>query len=153
MAYSTSDDIISEIRGLEVSSTTVVTEDNLSDWIKQADAYIDGRLSAYYVTPITGPKSLAIVKTISIYKVAHRVKNKLELTSENSDKKQEVQANLDKQAERMLDQLLPKLEGGRLIEPILKLPDTNTVGRSPDGAALTSIKAQGGTFIKNGNNW
>jgi hypothetical protein len=153
MAYSTTDDIINEIRGLEVTGTTVVKEDDLSAWIKQADAYIDGRLAAYYITPITGAKSLSIVKTISIYKVAHRVKNKLELTSENSDKKQEVQANLDKQAERMLEQLLPKIVDGRLIEPLLKLPDTATISRSPEGAALTSIKAQGGTFIKNGNNW
>ena len=99
MSYCTQEDVVREIRGLEVSeSGTVVTEDDLVDWIAQADAYINGRLSSYYVTPVVATEALKVLKTIATYKVAHRVKNKLELTLENSDKKSEVQANLDKQA-------------------------------------------------------
>lgn len=153
MAYTTINDIIAEVRGLEVSDDTVVTTANINDWIAQAEAYINGRLASFYSLPITGPLSLPIIKTIAIYKVAHRVKNKLELTAENSDKKMDVQANLDRQAERMLEQLLPTIEGGAMRDPVLKLPDATTLARSPETAALTSMKAQGGTFIKGGDNW
>jgi hypothetical protein len=154
MAYTTSDDIIREVRGLEVSSETVVTEDDLTEWIAQTDAYIDGRLSSYYETPITAAAAKKIVKNISTYKVAHRVKLKLELNSENSDKKQDVQGNLDLQAEKMLNQLLPKMENGVLREPLLELPGATKVNRSPEGQALSSYNSsQTPTFTKGGNNW
>lgn len=154
MAYTTEAAIKAEVRGLEVSADTVVTTSDIADWIAQTDAYINGRLASYYVTPITGDLSLAIVKTIATYKIAHRVKNKLELTESNSDKKQEVQANLDKQAERMLDQLLPKMEGGAMREPILKLPDAVLVLKSPDSGAISTYnKNNTAVFIKGGDNW
>jgi len=153
MSYTSQSAVISEIRGLEVDTDTVVTTSDISEWITQADAYINGRLSAYYETPITGSEALSIVKTIATYKVVHRVKNKLELTSENSDKKQDVQANLDRQAEKMLEQLLPKMESGALREPILKLPGATVVSRSPETAAISSYQALTPTFEKGGDNW
>lgn len=153
MAYTDQAAIIREVRGLEVNDDTVVKTADITEWIAQADAYINGRLAAYYETPITGTDALAIIKTIATYKVVHRVKNKLELTSENSDKKQDVQANLDKQAEKMLDQLLPKMEGGAMRDPLLKLPGATLVSRSPETAAISAHKALTPTFEKGGDNW
>lgn len=154
MAYTTQEDIIAEVRGLEIGTDTVVTEDDIASWIKQADAYINGRLAAYYVTPVTGALSLSILKTIATYKVAHRVKNKLELNSENSDKKMDVQGNLDKQAEVMLSQILPKFEGGALRDPLLKLPDASPVNRSPESTAVSSYQSSNApVFTKGGDNW
>lgn len=153
MAYTDQASIVREIRGLEVSTDTVVTTADLTAWIAETDAYINGRLSNYYSTPIEATEALSIVKTIATFKVAHRVKMKLELTSENSDKKQDVQANLDKQAERMLDQVLPKIENGALRDPLLKLPGATMLSRSPDQAAISSYTSLTPTFTKGGDNW
>ena len=153
MAYTNVDNIKALVRGLEIGTGTVITEDKLDLWIAQVGAYIDGRLASYYITPITGAKSLKIVSMIADYKVTHIVKTVLELTSENSDKRQDVQTNLDFKAEKMLKDLLPTYSGNIIMEPVLKLPDADFVSRSPEKAALTSMSQQGGTFKKGGDNW
>lgn len=154
MAYAKVENIIGLVRGLEVAADAVITPDKLDVWIAQIDAVVNGRLASFYQTPITGPVSLKIVGMIADYKVTHIVKTVLELTSQNSDKNQDVQTNLDKAAEKMLKDLLPTFDSkGGFIDPVLKLPDATTIPRSPGTAAITSIQSQGGTFTKGGNNW
>lgn len=74
MAYCTNTDVSSEFKGITFSSSTPVTADEVTEFIAQSDAVIDGYLNNKYVTPITGASSLAIVKMISIYMVSKRVK-------------------------------------------------------------------------------
>lgn len=152
MAYTTKDLVKAMFRGLNTgASGSVITDAKLDDWIAQQDAYINGRLAQYYSTPIdpsASPISSKILELVSTYKVAHMVKTVLEVTVQNSDKVQEVQTNLDKKADKMLDEMLPSKDA----PPKLKLPDAVVLGVSPD-VAVMNLQARGGTFTKGGNNW
>lgn len=155
MAYTTKDDVLAMFRDLKVEATgTAVVEATLTNWIARQDAYINARLSEYYVTPITGAESLKIVNLIASYKVAHMIKGVLELTSSNSDMQQDVQGNLDKKAEEMLDKLLPKKgKNGEIMPPLMELIDASKKPSSPKNASGLVISTSGPTFTKNGNNW
>ena len=49
-------------RDIDIQATdTVVIDSEVTDFITEADAVIDGLLYPYYVTPITGAESLKIV--------------------------------------------------------------------------------------------
>lgn len=157
MAYTTKELVQAMVRDLKITlaadtSPTVVTEEKITEWISQQDAYINGRIASYYSIPVVqadSPISFEILKLIATYKVTHMVKTVLELTSENSDKQQDVQTNLDKKAEKMLDNLIPQ----KGEPPVLKLPDAPMLETSPENAALFSLEAQTPTFTKGGNNW
>ena len=154
MAYTSPDEVIEMFRDLKIGNDTAVKSDTLDRWIARQDAYIDSRLAEYYLTPITGDESLKIVGLIATYKVAHMVKTVLELTSENSDKNQDVQGNLDKKAEEMLDRLLPKKgKNGELLPPVMDLVDASKKPASPTTASTFSLQSQTPTFIKGGSNW
>lgn len=103
MAYSVYGDVQSEFKDLDLSSTTKIKDTEVTQFIVESDAYIDGRLSKKYVTPITGTEALKIVKTISIKLTACRVWGILEVATK--EKKDRGKA-LCKEALDMIDQIL-----------------------------------------------
>jgi predicted metal-dependent hydrolase len=158
MAYTTEDKIKAMFRNIDIGANTAVTTTEVATFIEEADAYIDSKLYDYYETPVTGTESLKILSVISTYFVAHRIKTILELNKQNSDKNQEVQTNLQKIAEKMLNDLIPqtKMCGGKCVttEPILKLTDAVSKEFAPSTASVTSYKSGlTKTFEKGGDNW
>ncbi len=73
MPYSTKDDVALLLKGMTFSSITKITDAEVTDMITARDAWIDGKLSEIYQTPITGTESLKILKIISKYFVAAEV--------------------------------------------------------------------------------
>jgi len=163
MGYTTLAKIKSQFRQIQIEAETgdedqdtVITEEDITLWISESDAQIDATLGSYYITPITGSEALKIMSTISTYLVSHRIKTILELDTQVSDKKQEVQTNLEKKAEKMLSNLMPKFNAktGGWDEPIMIISDATKRATSPDSSSIFSYNNnQSATFKKNGNNW
>jgi len=167
MPYTTLAKVKSMFRGITISAdtgnestNTAVTEEDVAEFIAEADAEIDARLNRYYVTPITGTEALKVVGTISKYKVAHMIKTILEATSSNSDKEQDVQTNLEKKANRLLEDITPTFKsvgsGGTWIEPVIDLVDATRKPSSPRDASVFGTNYAGvrtPTITRGGNNW
>jgi len=156
MAYTTEAKVKAMFRGIDIEAAdTVITDSTLADFISEADAEIDGKLNAYYVTPITGTEALKIVGKISKLKVAHVIKGILEVTQPNLDQVQGLQGNLDKQADDLLKDALPKWNKGakRFDVPVMRLTDAGTKDISPISGSVFKSSEHTPTIIKGGNNW
>lgn len=168
MAYVTVDQIKSMFRRIKIeadtgdeSTNTVVTTEEVDEFIAETEAVLNAKLSEYYETPITGTESLLIVRKIVRMKVAHIIKGILEVTDAESDKKQDVQGNLDKQADKLIEKLLPQCDPCKkeFQPPILPLPDAVTKDFSPRNGSLFSshtskaVPTPKPTVTKGGNNW
>lgn len=87
MAYAVQTDIEAEFKGITFGASTAVTATQLAAWIDQESNYIDGKISLRYVTPVligTYPEAYSILNRICTFRVAERVKNKLEVKSNAS---------------------------------------------------------------------
>lgn len=108
MAYCINTDVQNEFKSLPVGATGILTTDKIDGFIAQADAYIDGRLSTVYQTPITGSNSLLIVKQISIDLVAQRIAHIMEVKGITPKGDQYIPKNLGEKAENRLDMIVEK---------------------------------------------
>lgn len=92
--YSTIEDIEGEFKATQFKADTAVRASQVTSWIKQETAYINGIVSRRYITPITSDyeDAFLILKRICTFRVAERVKNKLEVKSNNSQTDQEVKS-------------------------------------------------------------
>lgn len=157
MAYTTKALVQSMFRNLKIEVTgTVVTDDEVAQFIEDADAWINAKLKTYYTVPITGLESLKIVGVISRYRVAHTIKGILELTEPKSDKVQLIQGNLGKEAVAMLEELIPhyNCKCKRWENAKTPLPDEAMVAFPPKSGSVTSYNTVlKPTFTKGGNNW
>ena len=79
MAYATVAEIESEFKKVSFSGSSLITSTEISDFLDQTDAIIDTKLGLRYETPITGAKSLLVMKKIEIDFVAYRVAKILEI--------------------------------------------------------------------------
>lgn len=89
MGYCTQSDIESDFKGLIIAVGAVITPTLIADWIDQESAYIDARIGLRYITPITGIESLKLLKRICIFRVGERVKNKMEVKTNVTQKDSE----------------------------------------------------------------
>ena len=162
MAYTTVDKIKSMFRKIKIeddtgteANNTAITTEEVDQFIIDADAWIDNVLAPYYVLPITGTESLKILDTISRYRVAHTIKGILELTKQVSDKVQDVQGNLLKQSEVMLNKLIPHYDCKckKWIDAEAPLQDATQKPTPPINSSLFSSSSNTATFTKGGNNW
>ena len=128
MAYATYQDVIDEFKNIDTTNGRI-TNAKITTWISQAEAYIDGRLSLLYTTPITGTNSLLIVQQISIGLVAQRVARILETKSITPKGDQYIPKDLIKDAEAKL-----KL----IVERKLKLSDAEEIS---EGAGVKSYSS------------
>lgn len=129
MAYSLNTDVQAEFKSLTYNANTV-TAAKVDEWIAQADAYIDTMLNSQYVVPITGTASLEVVKMISTWLVADRVRDILTLLPGANAASQEFAQDYFKKA----TELLTMLKKGQVT-----LPDAPLAG---DGAGGVSGYAQ-----------
>lgn len=129
MAYSLAADIQSEYKAINfAASGAAVSTAEVTEFITQADAFIDGIVSNRYETPVTGTVSLAILKTISIWLVKSRINSILSVKTPQDKNKQDPDGpTLRTQALEMLKQI----KNGQL-----KLPDA--VGSDTEGG-MTSF--------------
>lgn len=77
MSYCTKENIQSEFRNIVFSATTTVTIDEVERFIVESDSLIDMYLGSKYVTPITGTKSLIVMRLLSIKLTVQRIKDVL----------------------------------------------------------------------------
>jgi hypothetical protein len=93
MAYCTQADIEAEFKGITFSASgTVVTTTQLAEFIDQESTYIDARAGLRYVMPVLSasyPDAYKILKRICIFRVSQRVKNKMEVKREETQKSSE----------------------------------------------------------------
>lgn len=161
MAYTTLAKIKSMFRDIQIEAATgdaetetAITNEEVTEFITEQDAFIDAKLNDYYVTPITGASSLLIVGRISKLLVAHDIKMILESEEQFSDKKQDVQGNLRLQALEMLKSLVPQQDNkGDFQDPKMLLPDAVLRDVSPKAAAVSSHNTGTVTIKKGGDNW
>lgn len=164
MGYTTVAKIKSMFRNIDIeaatetpSTDTVITTEEVEQFIVDADAWIDNVLYPYYTTPITGTESLKVVDTISRYFAAHTIKGILELTKQTSDKEQDVQGNLGKRAKAMLDKLIPKrvktAQGTQWVDAEAPLSDAPKKSVPPVNASLITSSSNTAVFTKGGANW
>ena len=127
MAYAVYTDVASEFKDITFSSTTAVTDTDVTAWIAQASELIDGYLASKYEVPVTGVNSLLILKMICILLVKSRILSVLSVKTPQDKNKQDPDGpTLYKQA---MD-LLKDIKKG-----LIQLSDA-TLSNSADG--LTS---------------
>lgn len=117
--YVSVNDIEAEFRDVNFGATnSLVTDVKVEEFIDQAEAYVNGKISCKYMTPITSSISVPIVKTICIYLVADRIAKIMRIkTSSSSD--QDETKSLTEIAEEMLEAICSddlKLLGATLQE-------------------------------------
>jgi hypothetical protein len=132
MAYSTKEHVAAEFKGMVASggfsASSTPTGSDVERFIEEADAEIDGRVGTRYVTPITGEKSLVIIRSISIGLVAGRVKEILRVKSGDAKVDQETRAG------DMISHARSKLKW--IAEGTLLLSDA-TLKKAGDGVSPT----------------
>ena len=90
MAYCQTEDVQAEFKSLPLKSTAVFNTNKVERFIAESDAEIDARLSGVYETPITGDVALIIIRTISIWLTAGRLRDILQIKDgEDADRKDE----------------------------------------------------------------
>lgn len=107
MAYSTNTDVKDEFKNIDTTNGRITTA-KIDEWISQGDEYIDGRIGLIYNVPVTGVKSLKILKEISIGFVAQRIAFILETKSTTPKGDQAIPKNLVEQAEKRLQMVVDK---------------------------------------------
>lgn len=80
MTYATQANITSELKGVVFSASSQITSAAVLEFLDQADAIIDMYVGKRYDTPVTGTKSLNLLKKIAIDIVVYRVTKILDLS-------------------------------------------------------------------------
>lgn len=90
--YCTIADVENEFKAVQFTSSSAVTSNQVTDWIKQESAYINAVISLRYVTPVanTYEEAFLLLKRICVFRVCDRVKNKLEVKTGDQNLNQEV---------------------------------------------------------------
>lgn len=151
MAYTDAAKVKSMFRDFSSSTTPAVTDGEITAFIAEHDAVIDGSLKGVYAIPITGTKSLKIIEKISRNLTAGVVDEILNSYGE-ADKKPEY----EKRGKRLLSKLKPKFEKGVWLNPEMFLPDNDFLGLpdNPNKSARIKVASTTGRqFVKGGDNW
>lgn len=95
MSYSELSDIEGEFKQISFEeSDSAVTIGQVEEFIEQADAEIDSTISVRYETPVTaGASALALLRQCSIWLVARRVKDVLEVKNVRTEVDQDVKTD------------------------------------------------------------
>ena len=79
MGYCTAADIQKDFPGVTFDTTTKVKLADIDDFILDADALIDSFAAGKYAVPVTGARSLAVVKFYSRSLVADKIRSILQI--------------------------------------------------------------------------
>ena len=86
--YCTVDDVRSEIRGSKISNSSVLTEDKVTTFIRQASNLIDAKINKRYSVPVeqvSSPKTFDILNAICRHMVIARCKALLNVQTPNEN--------------------------------------------------------------------
>ncbi len=113
MAYSTNAQVASEFKSIAFSGTTSVTTTEIDRFITEADEVINSRIGLKYsltddITLALNPLSFPILRQISIWLVADRVREIMQVKDIGDDRiKQGARApNSAARADKMLNQIV-----------------------------------------------
>lgn len=164
--FTTVDKVKSLFRRLKVeadtgteSTNTVVTIEEVDEFILEAETIVKARLrTCYVIDPLSGigPESLIIIGTVVKFKVAQVIKGILELTENVSSerKNQDVTASWGKKAKELLDGICPPIgKDGVKVKPTIPLPDTSQTSDPPTGDNLFNGSTNAPLFEKGKDNW
>ncbi len=73
-AYCEVEEVEAEFKDVTFDSNTAITEADVTRFIVEADAEINGRVGLVYVTPVTAVEALVLLRRISIGIVSTRIK-------------------------------------------------------------------------------
>ena len=137
-------------------TNTVVTIEEVNEFIDETETAIKARLATCYDINNIGTESVTIIGIIVKYIVADTIKNIMALTvNQNSERKnQDMGPNWAMKAKEMLNKICPEVECGKCKEkPTMPLPDTPMISEPPTGASLFSSSNNTAQFTKVGPNW
>ena len=137
-------------------TNTVVTIEEVNEFIAETETAVKARLSTCYDTANIGTESVTIIGIVVKYLVADVIKNIMALTvNQNSDRKnQDMGPNWGMKAKEMLEKICPEVScDGCREKPIMPLPDTPMLSEPPVGANLFSSATNTAQFKKSGPNW
>lgn len=77
MSYCTTDDVKKRFKSLELSVSSAVKLATVEGWIEDHSEAIDARIGKLFETPVTGPKSLKVLRLICAYFVTADVEDVL----------------------------------------------------------------------------
>lgn len=107
MGYAEVEDIQKEFKKIEFDTDNSVQSDSVQDFIDQASAEIDSRISARYMVPVKkGEQALLYLKQICVGLVAQRVKDILQLKNVRVESDQDVKTDTAALARKLLDQIV-----------------------------------------------
>lgn len=138
MAYSTNSDVVDEFKSLD--TTGKITTAKIDEWISQADAYIDSRISLIYQVPVEGPQSLLVLKEISIGLVAQRISRVLEVKSITPKGDQYIPKDLIKKAESRIKMITER--NLKLIDAIEASEDAGVSSYSSKNTVKRKFKQE-----------
>ena len=144
MAYSTTTDVASEFKNITISATSALTTTEVTEFIVQADAYIDSRLGLKFTVPITGAESLKIVKRLSIWLVASRMKEIYKVKTGAVLVDQGETGDLGKMAREELD---------KIIKNELLLSDATLLSSANGVKSFSNDNGEEYTFQRNRDDW
>jgi phage gp36-like protein len=122
MAYCLATDVERRFPECDFTTLTTVTTSDVEAWIDINTAEIDGRLEDAYTTPITGTKSLLIVKKICEFMTMADVEEVLAQKGIGEDKQKKTMAERHRDA---AEKMLKAIEDG-----LLALPDAESISSS-----------------------
>lgn len=143
MAYSLHSDVANEFKEIDMVNGKI-TEAKVTEFISQADAYIDSRIGLIYTVPVTGVESLKVLKEISIDFVAQRIAYILETKSITPKGDQYVPKNLGRQAELRLQMIVDKK---------LLLSDADLISSTGGVSSYTGENTVNRAFRQGVNQW
>jgi hypothetical protein len=144
MPYCTSDDIAGEFKDLSFTTSTTVKKATVDQFIAEADAYINSKLSRKYVTPITGTEALLVIKMISRAIVLRRVRPILKTETGDPKTSMEASGTPKTDPEKMLNDI---------IDGTVRLTDAVAAGGSQGIRSYTSENGITPTFTRDTESW
>jgi len=97
--------VTKEFKNITFSATSSVTSDDVTEFISQADAFINSQLANKFTVPVTGTEALKIVKRLSIWLVTGRIKAILKVKTGQDIGDQGAETDLIKMAKDELKEL------------------------------------------------
>ncbi len=144
MAYCTEAEVASEFKDVTFSTTTAVTTADVTRFIEEADAEINGRVGLIYQTPIVSTEGVKVTRLISIGIVSRRIKTILAVKT-GSEKADQGSAENADTFRRMLTMIV---KGEMILAGAVKLS-------TGDGVQSYNSSSAGieNTFKKGEDQW
>jgi len=150
MAYSTTDQVASEFKSIDFgAASSVVVTAEVTRFIEEADAEIDSQIGQKYVVPIDStnhPESFKIVRMLSIWLVADRVRQIMEM--KNIAPEAIEQGVRVPNSAKMAREMIKKIVQGKMT-----LSDAELVSAANGVRSFSVDNSEEHTFQKNVDQW